>query len=244
MSIAPLQKRSLSDEITLQLRRRILSGELLPGDRLESERDLAERFGTNRNTLREAIRNLETMGLVSVRQGDGARVVDWRSGGGVALLSHYLETATDAGELADVFRDLLRVRGVFVIEIAGRAAESAPPEALAEVRRLYELQRRQWGDVRAVLATDFELVAALVRAADSLIYRWLFNAFSPSYTAFLDRNPALWVVQPDYLESLGRVLDAIEAREPERARRAMAEHMALADRSVDGFAPGAKEAEA
>lgn len=236
MSLLPVQKRNLSDDITSQLRRRILSGELLPGDRLESERDLAERLGTNRNTLREAIRNLETMGLVTVRQGDGVRVVDWRTGGGVMLLAHFLDSAADPEEVMAVLGDLLRVRAVFVVEVAGRAAETASPEALAELRRLYDLQKAQWGDVRKVLGTDFELVAALVAATGSLVYRWLFNAFSPSYTAFLDRNPGLWVVQPDYLASLEKVLAAIEAGDAAAARRAMADHMALADRSVDGFA--------
>ena len=58
-----------SDDITAQIRAEVSSGRLKPGTRLPSERELAERFGVSRNTLREALRSLEHGGLLELRKG-------------------------------------------------------------------------------------------------------------------------------------------------------------------------------
>ena len=68
---------NLSDRIFRDLQAQILSGRLGPGSRLQPERELATEYGTNRNTLREAVRKLEQSGLVSVRHGQGVTVADF-----------------------------------------------------------------------------------------------------------------------------------------------------------------------
>ena len=61
----------LARTISQELRRKIFAGELAPGERLPGERELAVRYHTNRNTLREAFRTLEQARLVTVRHGKG-----------------------------------------------------------------------------------------------------------------------------------------------------------------------------
>jgi DNA-binding FadR family transcriptional regulator len=65
---------NIAATICRELRGRILSGKLAPGERLPGERELAQRYDTNRNTLREAVRMLEQGRLVSVRHGQGVTV--------------------------------------------------------------------------------------------------------------------------------------------------------------------------
>src|SRR5687768_14443539 len=72
------------------LRARILSDEWPKGSRLPSERELAELYDTNRNTLREALRRLEQSGLVTVRQGQGVTVCDFRRTGSLDLVAPFL----------------------------------------------------------------------------------------------------------------------------------------------------------
>ena len=60
--------------IAQDLRERIESGELLPGDRLPTELELRDRYGAARNTVRDALRSLATLGLVVSRQGQGTFV--------------------------------------------------------------------------------------------------------------------------------------------------------------------------
>ncbi len=63
--------RKRSDQIAEGLRQRILSGELPPGARLESEAALSARLATSKWTLREALKSLETQGLIRIRSGPG-----------------------------------------------------------------------------------------------------------------------------------------------------------------------------
>jgi GntR family transcriptional regulator, transcriptional repressor for pyruvate dehydrogenase complex len=65
----PARPRRAFDEITSQVREMVRRGELSPGDRLPSERALAEQFLVSRNTVREAMRMLEVVGLVELRRG-------------------------------------------------------------------------------------------------------------------------------------------------------------------------------
>ena len=68
-----MQSHSRSQQITAELRDEILRGRFRSGERLPSERDLAERFGVNRGSVREALKKLEQLGLTDIQPG-GARV--------------------------------------------------------------------------------------------------------------------------------------------------------------------------
>src|SRR5689334_16635163 len=72
----PARRLRSLDDVFLQIRDVILSGEIAEGQRLPNERDLAERFAVGRPTVREALRSLEALGMVQIRPG--------RSGGAYA----------------------------------------------------------------------------------------------------------------------------------------------------------------
>lgn len=74
MSIQPIQNRRLYQQIADKLSAMIESGDFPPGSYLPPERELAERFGVSRTSVREALIALEVNGLVSVRVGDGVKV--------------------------------------------------------------------------------------------------------------------------------------------------------------------------
>ncbi|TME59709.1 MAG: FadR family transcriptional regulator [Chloroflexi bacterium] len=78
VAFTPIRQARASGEIVSQIERAIFDGELQTGDRLESERELAERFGVSRITVRDALRVLEARGLVHVKVGasGGAFVSD------------------------------------------------------------------------------------------------------------------------------------------------------------------------
>jgi GntR family transcriptional repressor for pyruvate dehydrogenase complex len=70
----PPRRRRIHEDVAEQLRDAILDGRFPSGEKLPPERELAEEFRVNRTSVREAIKVLEGLGLVSVRQGDGATV--------------------------------------------------------------------------------------------------------------------------------------------------------------------------
>jgi GntR family transcriptional repressor for pyruvate dehydrogenase complex len=112
---------NIADNIFAELRRKILSGELKAGERLSGERELATNYGTNRNTLREAVRKLEQARLVTVRHGQGVTVADFKKTGTLDLLSPFLQASTDSGDIAHVIEDILEPR-VLLLEHATRLA--------------------------------------------------------------------------------------------------------------------------
>src|SRR5438552_15576329 len=73
--LEPVRKTRIYEEVASQIQRLISEGRLRPGDHLPPERELAERFGVSRTSVRDAIRVLELMGLLVPRQGE--RMVVW-----------------------------------------------------------------------------------------------------------------------------------------------------------------------
>jgi len=121
---------NIAQQIFEDLQRHILSGQLSAGERLLGERELAAKYGTNRNTLREAVRKLEQARLVSVRHGRGVTVADFRRTGTPELLAPYLRAGPDMSEVADIIGDVLEPR-ILLLEYAGIAYTGSPPLALS-----------------------------------------------------------------------------------------------------------------
>lgn len=133
----PAIKRSkLSEEVATRLLRMIRGGRLAPGDRLPAERKLAQSFQVSRASLRDAIRHLEFLGYVEVRQGDGTvvRLPD------AATLTQPFQGML-AGRPQEA-RDLLQFRRMLEPQVAALAAERRTPEQVARLEAAIDAQRR------------------------------------------------------------------------------------------------------
>lgn len=129
-ALIPLARPSLADDLAVGLRQLIDSGGYQQGDRLPSIAEMARRFGVAHPTLREALRKLETVGLVRIRHGSGVYVRERRDW---LLLSNpaYGGTVT-----RQVLLDVLDARTAIELKAASLAAERAGAESLARMRRL------------------------------------------------------------------------------------------------------------
>lgn len=129
----PPRRRRLHQDVAEQLRDAILDGRLKPGDKLPPERELAEEFQVNRTSVREAIKVLEGLGLVSVRQGDGATVrplID-------ASFDVLPATIFRAGRVdLAMLAELTEVMGPLLLEMGRLAIERCRPSDIEELRRL------------------------------------------------------------------------------------------------------------
>lgn len=196
-----------TEELYHVLRARILSGEFLPGDRLPPERILAETYGTNRNTLREAIRRLEQARLVTVRQGQGVTVRDFRVVGTLDLLGPYLEHGADPTERLQVLLDVLRPRALMIEFVVEMAATRAQPEDLVAID---EAQRRCRDAERArepvtSLVAQHEWLEALVDASHNLPLRWAANPLLAATREMLTRQSQLMLFEPSFAEMAAEV---------------------------------------
>jgi GntR family transcriptional regulator, transcriptional repressor for pyruvate dehydrogenase complex len=216
------------------LRRAILSGEFAAGERLPGERELAQKYQTNRNTLREAVRRLEHARLVTVRHGQGVTVCDFRKTGTLELLPPFLENSKDLGEIAHLLEDILPAR-LLVLEYATKlAAERAAPQDVARIRDITDLLIAAF-DRRdpVVIAHGFQRwLDALIEAGHSVAVRWIANPFLDAYRELLDRFPALWVLEPSFPQHLRDVAAGIERGDEAAAIVALRGYYERVDRAL------------
>jgi GntR family transcriptional regulator, transcriptional repressor for pyruvate dehydrogenase complex len=219
MDEQPQAASNIASTIFADLRRQILRGELPPGERLPGERELAAKYGTNRNTLREAVRKLEQARLVTVRHGQGVTVADFRRTGTMDLLSPFLETAKDLSEVAHILEDILPARLLvieFATRLASRRADHTDCNRLADITDLL-IAAFERGDP-VVIAHGFQRwLDALIDAGHSVAIRWIANPFLEAYRDLMDRFPALWVLEPTFPEHLRDFISALKDSDEERA---------------------------
>lgn len=208
----PSRINNLADTIFDDLRSKILCGQLHPGEKLTGERELAAEYGTNRNTLREAVRKLEQARMVSVRHGRGVIVRDFRKTGTLELLSPYLNSSPNASEAARLVSDILEPR-VLLLEHATRvAARFATAEDVIRLRELSVLLISAFESKDAIVVAQGSQrwLDALVDATHSIAIRWIANPFLEALRQTLERVPMLWILEASYPQHLREVVDAIE----------------------------------
>lgn len=224
-----------SQEIVEELARRMAEGELAPGDRLPSERSLAEGFGVSRGVVREALRHLAAQGAVESRRGDGAYV---REAPGADLGRALAQGLAEAGQrLAHLFA-FRRVLETGMAELAARYATDRDLQILKALaadqhRRLL----RDPGDspdpaLDADLDTAFHL--ALAKATGNPVFVQALR----SLTSILAETRRADLVTPQRRAASAthhlRILDAVARRDPAAARRAMDRHLREAEEAAAG----------
>ncbi len=221
--LRPVGRPRVAHEIVSQLRELILNGSFAVGDKIPPERELAERLGVNRGSLREAIKSLELIGLVRTRQGDGTRVTDFMRTAGIELVSHLLLRGGEAPDLA-LLGEVLEFRVSFGRECARLAATRATPEQLARLREV--AARNDAPDVDAVtmLRNDFDFYVELAAAAKNRVLLLLLNTirgavetYAPFFAGF--KAPAAVIRLHE-----GELFAALEAKAAKGAEHLASEY--------------------
>jgi len=164
------KRQTIADKVAFQLERLVLDGELKPCDRLPPERELAERFGASRNGVREAIRRLETLGLLSTEPQSGTYVRDYLEEASFDLLLYLMESEENL-EPALLF-DLLEYRQMLMTTSARLAALRDAAACAADLSEIgAELAAAT--SVAAAAALDYRFHSRIVKAAGNLVFRSL-----------------------------------------------------------------------
>lgn len=214
----PVVKRSVSADVFEQIAADVLSGELTPGATLPSERQLAEALGVSRPAVREALQRLAAAGLVSVRQGDATTVLNYRRGAGLEVLPRLL---VQAGELDPaVASSILEARlhnGPKVAELAARRAGTIGAD---EVRPLLEASIEALAVEQDPVAQQrhaMEFWDHVVDAADSIVFRLMFNMLRAAYEPALAALAPIMSAEVGNLGAYRDLAAAIAAGRPQKA---------------------------
>jgi DNA-binding FadR family transcriptional regulator len=233
----------ISGMIVEQVRELIRGGRLVAGDRLPSERELAEQFGVSRVTVRDALRSLEATGLLDIMVGanGGAFLRAPSSAEAGRGMSDMLLMAVLTPEEVAEARLMLELN---TMVLAVRRAEDAD---IKELRSICERSARLLvdGEYDVHLSWDFHerLATATHNPAIELIHRSFRGPLSMARARA--REPAS-VAHRRTVEEHTELVDAIEARDAEHARAVLAHHLVratnLEDRlgalGIPGLPPG------
>jgi len=180
--LKPVEKQRVAEEVAEQLRSLILGGQYPPGSKLPPERELSKRLRVNRASLREALKKLEHLGLVRIRQGDGTRVQNFMETGGIELVQHLLPLA---GGKPELIRDLLEFRRIFGRELARLAAARAKDsDGIAKLRGLADRADQVTGALE-LFDLDFDFYVAVAQMSGNQVMLLLINTVRDGVRSFM-----------------------------------------------------------
>jgi GntR family transcriptional repressor for pyruvate dehydrogenase complex len=215
---------SLTDTLFCKLEQKIVSGEMPPGARFPTQKDLADTENVSRTVVREAVARLAARGLVTTRQGSGVYV---------SLTAQYRAfqvTQDELGDVSDIMR-LLEMRAALETEIAALAAVRRTAEDIADLRRVLRVLEETEDDPESAAFNDRLFHLAIAKAARNdyfvRIIDFLGIRLVPPRSLFLRDQPH--EAHLDYARKVQgeheAILDAIVRMDSAKAREAARHHM-------------------
>ncbi len=228
----PIQSARVFEQVAMQIETRILQGELCSGDRLPTERELAEQFHVSRTAVREAMKILAQKGLVDMRPGRGTIVID---GAHEAMQDSIgLVMRLKLGEVGGS-DNLVEVRGILETEIAALAAVRATEKEIAAMREAIATMDENLNNADAFIAADNRFHEALAQATQNALIMMLINSI---VNLLSEQRKQVFQVEGGPQRGQihhKRILDNVIRREPEAARAAMRSHLQQVREDVRDF---------
>jgi GntR family transcriptional repressor for pyruvate dehydrogenase complex len=227
-----VQSRKLSDDIMEQLEAMILDGRLLAGQKLLSERTLAEQFAVSRPSVREAIQKLETKNLVERKQGGGTfvkpRLNELITDPLLLLLSDKPEMQFDLLE----FRHALEGMAAYYAALRGQPEDYQAIESALDA--LPDGSNSTDKSLEAIALVNFYLTMA--NAAHNMVLQHVMRSLQSMLQDNIQRNLEVLTKHTDAAQNINRqrrsIVQAILAGDPEQARKASNEHLAYIEETL------------
>lgn len=217
-----IQQPSITQEIMRQIKQQIADGTLKKGDRLPSERNLAQLFGISRASIREALKVLEMMGLVECVQGSGTFI----GGSMESSLTQPLSVMflLEQGSLSQV----LDIRRALEVTAAGLAAQRADAQVLDELELLCRRIEAQ-PDEKVRVQADRAFHYTIAAAAQNPLLSTMLNASSVLIEDLIadarQRMMGADELGGDINTQHRSIVDAIKSKNAPMAEMAMRAHM-------------------
>ena len=226
-----IQKISISEQVYIQLRDRILKKVLPVGAELPSERELSETLGVNRGAVREAIKRLQQARLVRVRHGGATPVENFEAEGGLELLPSLMVSAQGQVNL-EVARGIVALRKALAPVVAGQAAVHGG-KALADALKPVIANMQTTSELPKLQQLAFDFWALVVQGSGNVVFKLAFNSMNQTYLAAW--NTLTLVMQDEFrdVNTLAQLAQAIEAGEQRRCEVLARQHVELGSRALN-----------
>lgn len=214
-----VNREPLATEVVRQIIDQILGSEMDPGDRLPSERKLAEMLGVGRSVIREALKTLTVLGLIEVRQGDGTYLSQPDTG--------FLARAIEWGLLlgAHEARELVEARCHIEVVLARLAAERRTEEDVVALRDLLAEMEASQEDRERFVTADMAFHSRMSQASGNGTLQRMMAGVTMLLEVWIRRVMSRADSYTPTLQEHGRLFAAIEAGDPVEAATAAQAHM-------------------
>lgn len=213
-----IRRNKVYEEVAKQIERLILK-KLKPGDKLPSERELAELLQVSRSSIRDAIRGLELMGLVEPRQGSGTIV---RELSAEAVVNPFANALKHRQELVS---ELLDFRKMLEPPLAARAAAHASPEEVLEMEEILQRQQKKQEQGEVAIAEDAEFHYSVALASGNSVVLKVIDTIMDLLRDTRERSLQVEGRSQKSLAGHRRILAAIKRHDAEAAKAAMRRHI-------------------
>lgn len=207
------------EQVAEQIRRLIADGALKPGDLLPPERELAEKLGVGRSSIRDAVRTLEVMGILEPRQGHGTVVRDLSADALVVPLASVLKNKRV------LVSDLLDVRRMIEPGLAARAAANATEDEVRYMAAVLERHEAKLRRGEEAVDEDSEFHYAIAMAARNAVVLRVLDVLMDLLRESRSRSLQVPGRPKRSFDGHRRILRAIQKRDPKAAEAAVHKHL-------------------
>ena len=233
-----MNRHSVSDMIVDDIKNEIVHQKLRPGDRLPSERELAEKYGLSRIPVREALKTLAQMGLVETLHGKGTFI---KSPDATPLIDSFLQPMFTGSQAV---LELVTLRKLIEAQAARDAARHRTDEELDDIRAweqacLRELPAMRRGLVEPFQKADYAFHLAIARASKNRLFCNFLETIEKTLrlhqSAMLMGDVEASLAHIEYCHAA--VVRAIADRDETAAGAAMEEHLSHVEKLVASSLP-------
>ncbi len=233
MPFEPVQQAKLSVEVTRQIEGLILRGILRPGQRLPSERELSERLGVSRPSLRDALADLQERGLLATKAGAGVFVADvLGSAFSPALVKLFASHSEAVFDYISFRRDMEGLA-------AERAARLGTDTDLEVIDTIFQKMDSATGERSAqedaLLDADFHL--AIIEASHNIVMLHMMRSMYDLLREGVFYNRTVMFNQRTTRDTLldqhRDINTALQARDPAAARAAVEAHLTFVETALN-----------
>lgn len=219
MDIVPIEKKNISQQIADQIMGNIMQGTWASGTKLPSENELCLLFGVSRVPIREALRTLSAIGVTQTRQGEGTYVAEMNPG----LMMNSLVPLLVLNRKS--MMDILEYRRIVEPENAALAAKNVEPDDIEAMLATLAVMNRVGQPALEFAIADMEFHLDIARATKNTLLFGVTNVIRDVLVNYYRKINELMGIDRA-LKYHRLIFEAINERDPDRARRWMKEHIA------------------
>jgi len=210
----------LYESVIEQIMDLIENNELKPGDKLPSERELAEKLSISRGSLREAFRVLESRGLIKSKPGGGRYIREIRKNG-----HNNTENIILSLEKSSIL-ELLEAREMFEVKIAEIIAQRATPEDIKSIEKaLNKMNEEEWLKDDKKTESDTEFHLAIASASHNFVFVNIIKLHLDLLRDTREKTQQIPGRREERWREHQAILQAIKEHDSKKAGEAMLEHL-------------------